>query len=177
MDFNKRIITYAVIILATLALAFGVTPLQIKKIYALNKNIQKLREDGNKINDAAHSRPQIIASTAKVKAAIAQARSKIIAYRDISSLQTYIVAKAKENQLDVLETGSVPGQKYKKIGDTQLLNAPLNLSLRGNFHNLAKFIAVLEKGEYSLKVQSMIINGGKPPPVIGLGIMALVKEQ
>jgi len=176
MRIDKRTVIYSIIALATAAMAFVVTPMQVKNIIALNKNILKLREDIDKVHEDVASKKETSADIEKIKSAIAARQNKIIGYQDISSLQAYISAKAKINGLELAETAALPPTKYKKIGETSLVHIPLNISLRGNFHSLGRFINDLETGEYSLSVADLNVSGYGQQQTISLGIVALAKE-
>jgi Tfp pilus assembly protein PilO len=175
MSIDKKTLIYAGIILATLAMAFVVTPMQIKNILVLNKKVKELRDKISKIQDDANARPKIVADTEKVKMSVVELQSKIIGLQNISSLQAYISQTAKENNLEITETGSAPPTVYKKIGSTSFVQIPISITAKGNFHNLGNFIAKIESGEYCLEIKHMAIAYGKPQLSIVLTIVAIAR--
>ena len=175
MNIDKKTLIYAGIILATLAMIFVVTPMQIKNIMVLNKKVQGSRDKISKIQDDVNARPKILADTEKVKMSVIELQSKIINIQSISSVQAYISQAAKENNLEIVETASAPPTVYKKIGAVSFVQIPINVTAKGNFHNLGNFIAKIEGGEYCLEIKHMAIAYGKPQLSINLTIVAVAR--
>jgi len=175
MNIDKRTLIYLGIILATLAVAFVITPMQVKNIIVLNKKVTDLRGKIAKTQDDIGTRPKIAADTEKVKAAVVELQSKIISMQNVSTLQAYISQTAKENNLEIIETGSAPPTVYKKIGTTSFVQIPISVTAKGNFHNLGNFIAKIEGGEYCLEVKRLNITYSKPQLGITLTIVAIAR--
>jgi Tfp pilus assembly protein PilO len=173
MNIDKKTLVYACIILAVLAMAFAVTPMQIKHILVVNKKVKELRDTISKTQEDVSERPKILADTEKVKTSVIGLQSKIIGMQEVSSLQTYISQAAKENNLEIVETASAPPTVYKKIGTTSFVQIPINVTAKGGFHNLGNFIAKIESGEYCLEVKRLAISYAKPQLNITLTIVAI----
>lgn len=177
MTLDKKTLIKISIILLTVILGFVATPWQIKNFIDVEKNIKKIREDITTIQEDANTRPVLTDSQAKVKDEISALKDKVVSYQDISSLQAYVSAQAKEASIEIVETGSAPAQPYKKIGKDTLIGVPISLSIHCKYHNLGVFIAQIEQGKYPLKVNSVVISGEKTGGLnVNLGIIALAKE-
>jgi Tfp pilus assembly protein PilO len=177
MDFDKRAVIKIALVALTIILGLGLIPWQIKLFFDLKKNIKKAREEITKIQDDVNTKPKIIIDTENIKNEIAQLNGQIISYQEISSLQAYISQTAKENSIEIVETGSAPPTPYQTIGATRYISIPITLSLKCNFHALGKFIAQIESSEYSIKLKSLTIAGGAiNSHTINLGLLALAKE-
>jgi len=175
MNVDKKTLIYAGIILSLLAMAFLITPMQVKHILVLNKKVKDLRDKIYKAQEDVNARPKILADTGKVKTSVIELQSKIIGMQEISSVQAYISQAAKENNLEIVETGSAPPTVYKKIGTISFVQIPINVTARGGYHNLGNFIAKIESGEYCLEVKRLAIAYAKPQLNITLTIVAVAR--
>ncbi len=176
MNIDKKTTSNVILILGVLILGLLITAAQVKNIFKLKKDSKELHGKIGKIYDDVSEKPKILADTEKLKLEILEIKGKVIHYQEISSLQAYISAAAKKYSLDIAETGSSPAQKYKKVGDTSFLQVPINVTLRGGYHQLGAFIADIENGDYSLQVNNINISTGKQNNNITLSILALAIE-
>jgi len=176
MNLDKRAIIKILIVIGTLICCFGITPVQLKNFSELDKKIKKVRADISTIQENVNKKPGVLNKINAVTNEIAELRSHLVSYRDISSLQAVIADKAKANSIDIIETGSAPATPHTKIGDIKYIRIPMNLTLRCGYHNLGRFIADIEQSDYCLKVDTISITGGKIPYEVSLKLVALATE-
>lgn len=176
MNIDKKILIYISTIILVAIICLAAIPYQIKTLFTLRKNIEELRKNVAQINDDVAKKPDIVAQIDKIKLNILSIKGSVINYQEISSLQADISTAAKETGLEVLEIGFSPVRRYKKVGDTFFLHAPINISLCGKYHALGSFIAKLENARHPLLVETLNIQAGIKKHDIKLSVLALTTE-
>ncbi|MCP4653384.1 MAG: type 4a pilus biogenesis protein PilO [Candidatus Omnitrophica bacterium] len=177
MILNKKTAIYAGVTTGFIAIAFVLTPLQLKSIFTLNTKIDDLKENISKTTADINSKQQFISDIKKIKESIASLKGEIIPSQDISTLQAYLSKQAKENNIEIVETGSGMPIVAKIINTERFLYVPISIATQCGFHSLGRFLSEIEKGKYSLKIDSLTISGSKPYHSVSIRLLALVKEE
>lgn len=173
---NKRLVVYVSIIAVFVILTVWFTPMQIKTFLVLGKKNKELKKEIVKVEEEIKSRSRVLSDQEELKNQINEFKNKILTSQDISGLQAYISAKAKDNNMEIVEIeAAVNPQLYKSTSYGKFFHLPIRIKLKCGFHNLGRFLNDIEKSDYSLAVSSLSIIEGKSHNEVGIEIMALTQ--
>lgn len=173
MNREKRFITYLSISAAIILIIIVLIPLQIKTIFVLKTKIKNLKNNLTQTNQDINYRQSIIADIEKTKKGIVILKNKIITPKDIPSVQAVISSQAKDNNLQIIE---LDASIQKAVAQGSFSCLPIEIKLKGGFHNLGGFFNELEKSDYSLIAKKLSVLSFQPQNEINLEFQILIKD-
>jgi Tfp pilus assembly protein PilO len=159
LTLDKRTIIYIGCALVLLIDLVFIIPLQIRTVVRLRSNIGALKktikdyeQDTANLTQLKNERDMI--TNIHIPGYI----GRIIKPQEIFMLTDYISRKAKENNIEILEIITKEPKVLKKISDGSFFSRPIEVNLKGRFHDVATLLNALEQGSYFLETKELAIK-------------------
>ncbi len=159
---KKEIVTIIIYVFCIVELIF-IFPFQIKKLSSLGSKVKDFKKKIKEVKRDIKSKNEFINTIEKIKLDIVNLDSKIITAGEISSVLAFISHKAKENMVDLLEISQIQPKLYKKIEKAKIFSLPLILKAQASFHNICRFLNILQQSYYFLEIKKLSIKSTNSP--------------
>lgn len=173
---DSKTIFYLCFYLFILVEIFLIVPLQFKKIANLNKKSSAIKKKIEQFNKDLTSQGILINDKAVIENSILDLEKKIISSSDAFDVSAYISARAKENAVDIKEITPFNIIDYKTLTCGKFLHLPLKIEAKSSYHNLGKFLSVLDQGDYLFEMKELTVRESTPYHSVNMTLNVLIKE-
>jgi hypothetical protein len=173
---NKEIVVFITIVAIIAIELFVALPFTVGNIVGLNKKIRKVKKDIETIEHDWPRKDVYLKKQLDLTVEIKTMESKYVSAAQVSSLLSFISSESKNYDIEI--QGHRPGkiQKYAKSNQGQFNYLPIETDARGGYHNLARFLEYLQKGQYFFEISDLTIVNEYPYNSIKMTICGLEKE-
>ena len=153
-----------------------VLPLQVQRILTLKSGTKDLKVRIYQFEQDNAMRQNLERQKAIVNVEIERLENKIMSSGDIFAAAGYVSGKAKEAGVEVLEIMPDKPRNPKTTLDGKFQVLPVKVEGKGKFHNIIKFVDLLEQGRYFAEIGDLVIRQDEPYHGMSMVVNILLKE-
>lgn len=140
---------------ALIIMGMVVLPYQLMKFQSLSRNSKLIKQQISNFEKELLNKDKLISERQRLEIESKNLKDKVRNINDVAAIAAYIAQVAQTQSVEIIEiVPQAPLDKKVNLKDN-LVTVTFSIEANARYHNLARFLNALEKGEYFLELKQI----------------------